>query len=192
MWQLGVLDWLIKVGRPHDWKALHSQFSIRFPKKITRFTNWEQQPLHLKGSGDGKEQVRKRKSLGIDGFASYYTGWCSGYITGKLRQRPSACVACRCSQGMTTVNSMYIMGRTTFCKETSLQKASEPGQTRVRFLPYSLWLLRNTCSSLSSPVDSFALQVSSALILRLSFRTARLLGNVSHDVWICLNLLQKT
>ena len=26
---------------------------------------------------------------------------CSGYITGKPRQRPSACVACRCSQGMT-------------------------------------------------------------------------------------------
>ena len=26
--------------------------------------------------------------------------WCSGYITGKPRQRPSACVACRCSQGI--------------------------------------------------------------------------------------------
>ena len=28
--------------------------------------------------------------------------WCSGYITGKPRQRPSACVACRCSQGLRT------------------------------------------------------------------------------------------
>ena len=27
-------------------------------------------------------------------------GWWSGYITGKPRQRPSACVACRCSQGI--------------------------------------------------------------------------------------------
>ena len=59
--------------------------------------------------------------------------------------------------GLKTVSSMYlyIMGRTTFCKETSLQKASGPGQTRLRFLPYSLWLLRNTYSGLlSSPVDT--------------------------------------
>ena len=27
--------------------------------------------------------------------------WCSGYITGKPRQRPSAFLACRCSQGNT-------------------------------------------------------------------------------------------
>ena len=26
--------------------------------------------------------------------------WCPGYITGKPKQRPSACVACICSQGM--------------------------------------------------------------------------------------------
>ena len=29
----------------------------------------------------------------------YYRS-CSGYITGKPKQRPSACVACRCSQGI--------------------------------------------------------------------------------------------
>ena len=33
--------------------------------------------------------------------------WCSGYITGKPRQRPSACVACRCSQGVDPKNFMF-------------------------------------------------------------------------------------
>ena len=76
------------------------------------------------------------------------------------------------------------MGRMTFCMETSLQKASGPGQTRLevstsQFVAFKKHIL---AYALSSPVDSFALQVSSALILRLSFRKARLLGNVSHDV----------
>ena len=30
--------------------------------------------------------------------STVYIDYCSGYITGKLRQRQSACVACRCSQ----------------------------------------------------------------------------------------------
>ena len=76
------------------------------------------------------------------------------------------------------------MGRTTFCKETSLQKASGRGQTRLEVSTSQLVAFKKhiLAYALSSPVDSFALQVSSALILRLSFRKARLLGNVSHDV----------